>query len=182
MVTDLCFGTMTFGAQNTETEAFALLDRAYDAGIDFYDTAEVYPVPPKLEYVNRTEEIVGRWLKTKPRDGIILATKIAGPAHGWFNPPIRSGKNSMDRHHIRRAIEGSLRRLQTDYVDLYQTHWPDHDFGYEETLSALDELKREGLDSNPPLRGRARQHLPPRKNLLPALLSAWRWRLLRQIQ
>ena len=145
MVTDLCFGTMTFGAQNTETEAFALLDRAYDAGIDFYDTAEVYPVPPKLEYVNRTEEIVGRWLKTKPRDGIILATKIAGPAHGWFNPPIRSGKNSMDRHHIRRAIEGSLRRLQTDYVDLYQTHWPDHDFGYEETLSALDELKREGL-------------------------------------
>lgn len=145
VVTDLCFGTMTFGSKNTEAEAFALLDRAYDAGIDFYDTAEVYPVPPQAEYVHRTEEIVGRWLKTKPRDSLILATKVAGPAHGWFVPPVRSGKSSMDRHHIRRAIEGSLTRLQTDYVDLYQTHWPDHDFGYEETLGALDELKREGL-------------------------------------
>lgn len=145
MVTDLCFGTMTFGSRNTEAEAFALLDRAYDAGIDFYDTAEIYPVPPKAEYVNRTEEIVGRWLKTKPRDGIILATKVVGPGHGWFVPPVRQGKSGLDRHHIRRAIEGSLKRLQTDYVDLYQTHWPDHDFGYEETLAALTELKDEGL-------------------------------------
>ena len=145
VVTDLCFGTMTFGSRNTEAEAFALLDRAYDAGIDFYDTAEIYPVPPKAEYVNRTEEIVGRWLKTKPRDGIILATKVVGPGHGWFVPPVRQGKSGLDRHHIRRAIEGSLKRLQTDYVDLYQTHWPDHDFGYEETLAALTELKDEGL-------------------------------------
>ncbi|MFH1499908.1 MAG: aldo/keto reductase [Verrucomicrobiota bacterium] len=145
VVTDLCFGTMTFGARNTEAEAFALLDRAHEAGINFYDTAEIYPVPPKAEYVNRTEEIVGRWLKTKPRDSVILATKVVGPAHGWFVPPVRNGTAALDRHHIRQAIEGSLRRLQTDYVDLYQTHWPDHDFGYEETLAALTELKDEGL-------------------------------------
>lgn len=145
VVTDLCFGTMTFGARNTEAEAVVLLDRAYEAGIDFYDTAEIYPVPPKAEYVHRTEEIVGRWLKTKPREAIILATKVVGPGHGWFVPPVRQGKSGLDRHHIRRAIEGSLRRLQTDYVDLYQTHWPDHDFGYEETLAALTELRDEGL-------------------------------------
>ena len=144
-VTDLCFGTMTIGSRNTEAEGHALLDRAYEAGITFYDTAEVYPVPPKAEYVNTCEEIVGRWMKTKPRDSIIIATKVAGPAHGWFVPPVRSGNSAMDRHHIRRAIEGSLRRLQTDYIDLYQTHWPDHDFGYEETLAALTELKAEGL-------------------------------------
>lgn len=144
LVTDLCFGTMTFGSRNTEAEAHAMLDRAFEAGIDFYDTAEVYPVPPKAEYVHRTEKIVGRWLKTKPRDAIILATKVAGPAHGWFVPPVREGKTTLDRHHIRRAIEGSLRRLQTDYVDLYQTHWPDHDAGYEETLGALTELVKEG--------------------------------------
>lgn len=144
-VTDLCFGTMTIGSRNTEAEGHALLDRAYEAGITFYDTAEVYPVPPKIEYVNTCEEMVGRWMKTKPRDSIILATKIAGPAHGWFVPPIRSGTAALDRHHIRRAIEGSLRRLQTDYIDLYQTHWPDHDFGYDETLAALTELKDEGL-------------------------------------
>lgn len=145
MVTDLCFGTMMIGSRNTEAEGHALLDRAYEAGITFYDTAEVYPVPPKAEYVNTCEEMVGRWLKAKPRDSIILATKIAGPAHGWFVPPVRNGNAAMDRHQIRRAIEGSLKRLQTDYVDLYQTHWPDHDFGYEETLAALTELKDEGL-------------------------------------
>jgi len=144
-VTDLCFGTMTFGGRNTEEEAFALLDRAYAAGITFYDTAEIYPVPPKPEWVHRTEEIVGRWLQTKPRDSIILATKVVGPAHVWFVPPIRNGTTALDRHHIRQAVEGSLRRLQTDYIDLYQTHWPDHDFGYEETLAALTELKDEGL-------------------------------------
>lgn len=144
-MTDLCMGTMTFGSQNTEKEAFAILDRAYDAGIDFFDTAEVYPVPPKLEYVHRCEEIVGRWLKTKPRESVILASKVVGPGHGWFVPPVRSGKTALDRHHIRTAIQGSLERLQTDYLDLYQTHWPDHDFGYEETLDTLTELQEEGL-------------------------------------
>ena len=136
---------MTFGNRNTEAEAFAILDRAFDAGIDFYDTAEVYPVPPDIKYVYRTEEIVGKWLKTKPRDAIILATKVVGPASAWFTPPVRAGKGALDRHHITRAIEGSLQRLQTDYIDLYQTHWPDHDAGYEETLEVLTELQAEGL-------------------------------------
>lgn len=144
VVAELCFGTMMLGSANDEKQSFALLDRAYDAGIDFFDTAEVYPVPPEIKWVHRTEEIVGKWLKTKPRDSIILATKVAGPAHGWFVPPVRHGKSAMDRRHIRQALEGSLKRLGTDYVDLYQTHWPDHDFGYAETLEALTELVREG--------------------------------------
>lgn len=143
-VNDICFGTMTFGSQNTEAEAFALLDRAYAAGIDFYDTAEVYPVPPEAKWVHRTEEIVGRWLQTKPRESVILASKVVGPAHGWFVPPIRHGHAALDRRSIRVALEGSLRRLQTDYLDLYQTHWPDHDFGYGEILETLTDLQREG--------------------------------------
>lgn len=144
VVSEICLGTMTFGSQLDETASFELMDHAYAQGIDFFDTAEIYPVPPKAEWVHRTEEIVGKWLKTKDRDSIILATKVAGPGHGWFKPPVRQGKTALDRHHIRTAIEGSLRRLQTDYIDLYQTHWPDHDFGYEETLSVLNELQEEG--------------------------------------
>jgi len=145
LVTNLCCGTMTFGSRNPEAEAFAILDRAYDAGIDFYDTAEVYPVPPDIKYVHRTEEIIGKWLQTKDRDTIILASKVVGPSAAFFTPPVRAGKGSLDRHHITRAIQGSLRRLQTDYIDLYQTHWPDHDAGYEETLEVLTELRDEGL-------------------------------------
>tara|TARA_B110000438_G_scaffold303242_1_gene363872 strand:- start:1775 stop:2485 length:711 start_codon:yes stop_codon:yes gene_type:complete len=145
VVSELCMGTMTFGSQNTEKEAFAILDRAFDAGIDFFDTAEIYPVPPKPEWVHTCEEIVGRWLKTKPRDAIYMATKVVGPGHGWFKPPVRHGKTTLDRHSIRTAIEGSLRRLQTDYIDLYQTHWPDADFGYEETMETLTELQQQGL-------------------------------------
>ncbi len=144
VVSEICLGTMTFGSTVDERESFAIMDAAYEQGVDFFDTAEIYPVPPKAEYVNRTEEIVGKWLKGKERDSLIVATKVVGPAHGWFVPPVRNGKSALDRKHIRTAIEGSLRRLQTDYVDLYQTHWPDHDFGYEETLQALSELKAEG--------------------------------------
>lgn len=144
VVSDICMGTMTFGSQNTEAEAFAILDRAYEAGIDFYDMAEIYPVPPKMEWVNRTEEIFGRWMRKHARESLIIATKVCGPGHGWFGPPVRSYKTALDRVHIRRAIEGSLRRLNTDYVDLYQTHWPDHDFGYEQTLTVLTELVEEG--------------------------------------
>lgn len=136
---------MTFGSKNTEEEACAILDRAFEAGIDFFDTAEVYPVPPDVSHVFRTEEILGRWLKTKPRDAIVIATKVVGPSAAWFKAPVRHGKGALDRHHVRRAIEGSLQRLQTDYVDLYQTHWPDHDAGFEETLEVLTELKEEGL-------------------------------------
>ncbi|MCZ8343121.1 MAG: aldo/keto reductase [Leptospira sp.] len=144
VVSEICMGTMTFGSSCNEDEAFRILDRAYDAGIDFYDTAEIYPVPPQKSWVHRTEEIFGKWLKTKPRDGIIIATKVAGPGHGWFSPPLREGKTSLDKYHIRRAIEGSLQRLGVDTIDVYQTHWPDHDMPYEETMEALTELKEEG--------------------------------------
>lgn len=144
VVSEICLGTMTFGSTCDDTEAFRIMDRAYEAGVDFLDAAEIYPVPPDLSYVHRTEEIVGKWLATKSRDSLFIATKFCGPGHGWFIPPVRSGRTAIDRHHIRRAIEGSLRRLQTDYVDLYQTHWPDHDASYEETLAALDELVDSG--------------------------------------
>lgn len=144
VVSDICMGTMTFGAQADEKAAFEILDKAFDAGIDFFDAAEVYPVPPKPEYAGSTEEIVGRWMKTKPRDAVIIATKVAGPGHGWITPAVRHGKTALDRHHITRAIEGSLERLQTDYVDLYQTHWPDHGGDYEETMYALDGLVASG--------------------------------------
>lgn len=144
VVSDICMGTMTFGSQADEKESFAILDRSYEAGIDFYDTAEIYPVPPAAKWVHRTEEIVGKWLQTKNRDEIIIATKVTGPGHTWFVPPVRGGKTALDRHSIMRAVEGSLRRLQTDYIDLYQTHWADHGIPYEETLAALDDLVRDG--------------------------------------
>ena len=144
VVSDLCMGTMTFGAQADEKSAFRIMDMAFEAGVDFYDTAEVYPVPPDAKYVGDTEELVGRWLKTKDRDAIILASKVAGPAHGWIVPPLRGGKTGMDRHHILRAVEGSLRRLDTDYLDLYQTHWPDPDYPHEQILEVMDELVQAG--------------------------------------
>lgn len=144
VVSDICMGTMTFGSSCDEAESRRIMDRSMDAGIDFFDTAEIYPVPPDAKWVHRTEEIVGKWLADRPRDSVIIATKVAGPGHGWFKPPLRSGKTALDRHHIRTAIEGSLKRLGTDYIDLYQTHWPDHDFPYEETLMALEELVQEG--------------------------------------
>jgi len=144
VVSDICMGTMTFGSQADEKTSFEILDRSYDAGIDFFDTAEMYPVPPKFEYAGLTEEIFGRWLKTKDRDSVIVATKVAGPSHGWITAVQRAGKTGLDRHHIIRAVEASLVRLQTDYIDLYQTHWPDHDMRYEETMLALDELVTSG--------------------------------------
>jgi len=144
VVSEICMGTMTFGSHSDEAEAFRIMDMAYDAGVDFYDTAEMYPVPPDSKYIGLTEEIVGRWLKTKDRDSIILGSKVAGPGHGWITPPLRSGKTGLDRHHIMRAVEGSLRRLDTDYIDLYQTHWPDPGYPHEETLAVLDELVRAG--------------------------------------
>ena len=144
VVSDICMGTMTFASQCDEALSFQILDHAYDAGIDFYDAAELYPVPPKAETFGQTEEFVGRWLKTKPRHTAIVATKVTGPGHGWFRPPVRDGFTALDRHQIIRACDDSLRRLQTDYIDLYQTHWPDHGLAYEETLDALTELKQAG--------------------------------------
>jgi len=121
-VSALCLGTMTFGEQNTEAEAHAQLDYAVERGVNFIDTAEMYPVPPRAETVHRTEQYIGAWLKKQPREKLIIATKIAGPARGfgW----IRNGPR-INREQINAALDGSLRRLQTDYVDLYQIHWPD---------------------------------------------------------
>lgn len=143
-VTDICMGTMTFGLQCDEKLSHAILDRAFDAGIDFLDAAEMYPVPPSAETFGRTEEVVGSWLRTRPRDQIIVGTKITGPGHGWFSPPVRGGRTALDAFQIRRAVDASLKRLQTDYIDLYQTHWPDHHMRYQDTLSALGRLIEQG--------------------------------------
>jgi aryl-alcohol dehydrogenase-like predicted oxidoreductase len=143
-VSEIGIGTMTFGSMADEGASLRILDRAFDAGVDLVDAAEIYPVPPDASYVGRTEEIVGKWLAGRPRDAVILATKVAGPLGGWFQAPLRHGKTSLDRHHVTRACEASLRRLGTDYVDLYQTHWPDADVPIAETLGALDRLVEEG--------------------------------------
>ena len=143
-VSPICMGTMTFGSQCDEKAAFAIMDKAYDNGVNFFDTAELYPVPPTSELCGLTEEMVGRWLKTKPRDSVILATKVAGAASGWFVPPIRHGFTACDRFHIERAIEGSLKRLGTDYIDLYQMHWPDPIVPIEETMRVMDTLVQSG--------------------------------------
>jgi aryl-alcohol dehydrogenase-like predicted oxidoreductase len=164
-VSAVCLGTMTFGEQNSEAEAHAQLDYAFERGINFIDTAEMYPVPPRADTFTRTETIVGNWLKKQPREKIILGTKIAGPRRNmqW----IRGGPKTLDRTNIRAAIDSSLTRLQTDYIDLYQLHWPERNvpmFGqYQfdpaqefesgrqkgwvtilEQLEALDELVQEG--------------------------------------
>jgi aryl-alcohol dehydrogenase-like predicted oxidoreductase len=144
VVSDICMGTMTFGSQTDEAEAHRILDMSLDAGINFFDTAEGYPVPPDAKWVGRTEEIFGRWMQGKDRDAIILATKVSGPSHVWFKSPKRAGMTALDRRNIMTAVDESLRRLQTDYIDLYQTHWPDHDTPYEETMEVLDELVRAG--------------------------------------
>ena len=143
-VSQIGLGTMTFGTMADEATAHRCLDRAFDAGVDFIDLAEVYPVPPDPSYAGLTEQICGRWLKSRPRDAVIVATKVAGPSGGWFRGPVREGKTALDRHHIERAVEDSLRRLGTDYVDLYQTHWPDPDVPTEATLEALDRLVDDG--------------------------------------
>lgn len=143
-VSPICMGTMTFGSQCDEKNAFAIMDKAYDAGVNFFDTAELYPVPPETRLAGLTEEMVGRWLKTKPRDSIILATKVAGAASGWFVPPIRHGLTAMDRFHIERAVEGSLKRLGVDHIDLYQMHWPDTVVPIEESMRAFDALVQSG--------------------------------------
>ncbi len=137
-------GTMTFGEQCDESLSHRIMDRAFDRGIDFFDTAEMYPVPPTSEKFGVTEQIVGRWLKTKPRESVVIATKVTGPAHGWFVPPVRHGHTCLDRLQIRRAVDASLQRLQTDYIDLYQTHWPDHRARCEDILGVLTELIHEG--------------------------------------
>jgi aryl-alcohol dehydrogenase-like predicted oxidoreductase len=122
-VTHICLGTMTFGQQNTEAQAHAQLDHALAQGINFIDTAEMYPVPTRGETSGRTESYVGSWLRRQARERIVLATKAAGPRRPlhW----IRDGALNFNAANLQRALDGSLKRLQTDYVDLYQLHWPD---------------------------------------------------------
>ena len=144
VVPEIGLGTMTFGSMADEGESLAILDKAFEAGLCFLDLAEIYPVPPDRSYAGRTEEICGKWLAGRPRDAVILATKVAGPTGGWFQGPVRHGHTGLDRHNIEAAVEASLRRLGTDYIDLYQTHWPDPDFPIEETLEALDRLVEAG--------------------------------------
>lgn len=155
----ICLGTMTWGEQNTEQEAFQQLDMAIDHGVNFIDAAEMYPVPPRAETQGLTEQYLGNWLaKRGCRSDLVIASKVAGPGNGLSY--LRNGPR-LTRDHIRQACEQSLRRLQTDYIDLYQVHWPDRSTNFfgqlsyahdpdeqstpiEETLAALDELVREG--------------------------------------
>lgn len=127
-VSRICLGTMTWGQQNTEQEAHEQLDYALEQGVNFIDTAEMYPVPPKKETQGLTEAYIGSWLSSrKARDKVILATKVAGKA-AWL-PYLRGGPR-LNADHINRAIDSSLDRLQTDYVDLYQLHWPERATNY----------------------------------------------------
>jgi aryl-alcohol dehydrogenase-like predicted oxidoreductase len=159
-VSKICLGTMTFGEQNSEAEAHSQLDYALERGINFIDTAEMYPVMPRPETQGDTERHLGSWLKKGGRrDKVVLATKVAGPSPGlhW----VRGGKNDLDATNIRSAVDTSLQRLQTEHIDLYQLHWPSRNapiFGnnvynpklerpcvaVEDTLAVLGELIKEG--------------------------------------
>ncbi|WP_180021987.1 NADP(H)-dependent aldo-keto reductase [Acinetobacter sp. YH16044] len=123
LVPEICLGTMTFGEQNTQAEAFEQLDYALERGLNFWDTAEMYPVPPKPETQGSTETIIGNWIAARGgRDKLILASKIAGPSQGGSH--IRDGQTKFIASEIESALDHSLQRLQTDYLDLYQLHWP----------------------------------------------------------
>ncbi|MBI3903253.1 MAG: aldo/keto reductase [Nitrosomonadales bacterium] len=143
LVSALALGTMTFGEQNSEAEAHEQLDFAISHGVNLIDTAEMYPVAPRAGTVHRTESYIGNWLKHQQRDKLIIATKIAGPARGFTW--IRGGPH-INREHINAAIDGSLRRLQTDYIDLYQLHWPDR---YVPMFGAISYDATQERDSTP---------------------------------
>jgi len=159
-VSAIALGTMTWGEQNSEAEAFVQMDYALDRGVNLFDTAELYAIPPRAETYGATERIIGRWFsRSGKREQVILASKVCGPT-AWC-PHIRQGKARLNRAHIVAACEASLRRLQTDYIDLYQTHWPDRNTNFfgrrgyqhavneqataiEETLEALALLVEQG--------------------------------------
>jgi aryl-alcohol dehydrogenase-like predicted oxidoreductase len=125
VVSEICLGTMTWGRQNTEAEGHAQMDRAVELGVTFWDTAEMYAIPPTAATYGTTEEIIGSWLASRGgRDRLVIATKAIGRAPGGFGW-IREGQARLDRANLTRAVEDSLRRLRTDYIDLYQLHWPD---------------------------------------------------------
>nr|KJB42020.1 hypothetical protein B456_007G132600 [Gossypium raimondii] len=129
-VSRLCLGTMTFGEQNSLPQTLRLLDQAFDAGINFFDSAEMYPVPQRAETQGKSEEYFGQWVRKRKisRDRVVIATKVAGPSGqmSW----IRDGPKCLDAKNITEAVDGSLKRLQMDHIDLYQIHWPDRFFLY----------------------------------------------------
>ncbi|MCB9452637.1 MAG: aldo/keto reductase [Anaerolineaceae bacterium] len=137
-VSRLCLGTMTFGWSADETTSFAILDAAAEAGINFLDTADIYSRWVEGNTGGESETIIGKWLQGKPRREFVIATKGRGPM--WAGP----NGEGLSRAHLLHAVDDSLRRLQTDYIDLYQVHWPDEQTPLEETLSALDTLVRSG--------------------------------------
>ncbi len=156
-VSTICLGTMTWGEQNTQEQAFEQMDFALSNGVNFWDTAELYAVPPRKETYGDTEEIIGNWFeKTKRRKGVILATKVAGPARDY----LRNGENSFTGPNLESALNNSLKRLKTDYIDLYQLHWPErnvNNFGrlgyvhkendwnkFEDVLGELDKYIKAG--------------------------------------
>ena len=126
-VSTICLGTMTWGEQNTQKEGFEQMNYALDQGVNFWDTAEIYSVPPKQETFGDTEVIIGNWFeKTKKREKVILATKVCGPMREY----VRGGGNQFGKKNITEALEGSLKRLKTDYIDLYQLHWPERNTNF----------------------------------------------------
>ena len=156
-VSTICLGTMTWGEQNTQEQAFEQMDFALSSGVNFWDTAELYAVPPRKETYGDTEEIIGNWFeKTKKRKEVILATKVAGPARDY----LRNGENSFTGPNLESALNNSLKRLKTDYIDLYQLHWPErnvNNFGrlgyvhkendwnkFEDVLGELDKYIKAG--------------------------------------
>ena len=156
-VSSICLGTMTWGEQNTQEEAFEQMDFALSNGVNFWDTAELYAVPPRKETYGDTEEIIGNWFeKIKKRKEVILATKVAGPARDY----LRNGENSFTGPNLESALNNSLKRLKTDYIDLYQLHWPErnvNNFGrlgyvhkendwnqFEDVLGELDKYIKAG--------------------------------------
>jgi len=172
-VSAICLGTMTWGEQNSQEQAFEQMDYALSKGVNFFDTAELYAIPAKVETYGRTEEIIGEWFKARGnREQVVLASKVAGPGEDWL-PHIRNGRTRFNRQDIVSALDASLKRLQTDYIDLYQLHWPERKtnffgrLGFEpedetqftpllETLQVLDEqvqagkIKHVGLSNETP--------------------------------
>ena len=157
-VSTICLGTRTWGEQNTQEEGFEQMNYALEQGVNFWDTAELYAIPPKKNTYGKTEEVIGNWFQeSKKRDKVILATKVSGPGLNW----IRGGGNQYDEENLNKAVDESLKRLKTDYIDLYQLHWPERTsnfFGklgyqhddkedwnkFEDILYSLDQIIKSG--------------------------------------